>query len=127
MNVLTTIASKTNCDGYLTIHLNHSCPLTFARNVLIVKVISSKDFNVNEDKDMSYLWDLWYNAVWPKSTVDRFVTDVKELVERGLPDLGFAIETKQFDELKNVWKGWLVFLDRSLIHSSQTEKILKER
>ena len=49
-------------------HLNYSCPLTVARNVLIVKVISAHDFNVNKVDDFSYLWpkpgaagcgDLW--------------------------------------------------------------------
>ena len=46
MNVLTTIASHSVCDGHMTMHLNHSCPLTFARNVLILKVISANEFNV---------------------------------------------------------------------------------
>ena len=66
MNVLTTIASNSVCDGHMTMHLNHSCPLTFARTILILKVISANEFNVVED--ISYLWDLWYNVVWPKST-----------------------------------------------------------
>jgi hypothetical protein len=45
-----------NCDGYLTVHLNLSCPLTFPRNVLFEKAISARDLKVNEDKeDMRYL------------------------------------------------------------------------
>jgi hypothetical protein len=36
-------------------HLNHSfCPLTFSRYILIVKVISANEFNVNEVEDISY-------------------------------------------------------------------------
>ena len=129
MDALTTIASKTNYDGpiMMDVHLKYSCPLTFARNVLIVKVISTDDFNVNEVDDLSYLWDLWYNVVWPKSTLDRFVMDVKELLDRGLPNNWFFIKSDQLDELKDVWKGWLLSLDKKLIDSSQIEKVVKVR
>ena len=127
MNVLTTIASHSVCDGHMTMHLNHSCPLPFARNVLILKVISADDFNVNEVDDLSYLWDLWYNVVWPKSTLDRFVKDVKELVDRGLPANCSIIKSDQLGELKDIWAEWLLSAGKQLIEASQIEKVVNER
>ena len=125
MDALTTIASKTNYDGHLDVHLNYSCPLTFARTILILKVISANEFNVVED--ISYLWDLWYNVVWPKSTLDRFVMDIKELVYRGPPANCSIIKSDQLGELKDIWTGWLTSLDKHLTEPSQIEKVLKER
>ena len=129
MDALTTIASKTNYDGpiMMDVHLKYSCPLTFARNVLIVKVISTDDFNVNEVDDLSYLWDLWYNVVWPKSTFDRFVKDVKELVDRGLPANCSIIKSDQLGELKDIWTEWLLSAGKQLIEASQIEKVVNER
>jgi len=127
MDALTTIASKTNYDGHLDVHLNYSCPLTFARNVLIVKVISANDFNVNKVDNLSYLWDMWYNAVWPKSTLDRFVMDIKELVYRGPPANCSIIKSDQLGELKDIWTDWLLSVGKQLIEASQIEKVLKER
>ena len=36
-------------------------------------------------------------------------------------------KSDQLDELKDVWKGWLLSLDKKLIDSSQIEKVVKVR
>lgn len=129
--MLCTVASKTNINGFWHMHLNHSCPVSLARNILILKVISSDCFNVENVKDLSYLWDLWYNFQWPKSTLDRFTADIKELLEmfqRNLhSEFCFSMEGYQVEELLSIWKGWLLALTKSLTQSLKSEKILKER
>lgn len=124
--MLQTIASKSSNDGSLNIHLNHSCPFSLARNVLILKVISATNFNVNCAKDLKYLWDLWYNVEWPKTTLDRFSKDVKELIEIGLPEHNLDFDRKQLEDLKDMWKNWLSSLTK-LTKSSEIEKVLKNR
>ena len=125
-NALTTIASKVDDGCYLTIHLNHTSLLTFARNVAILKVISVPLFNVDNADDLSYLWDLWYNASWPQTTLARFVKDVEGLVEEGIPEL-HSLDTIQLCSLKNVWESWLWSLKGTLTQPSQMKNILKDR
>ena len=125
-NALTTIASKVDDGCYLTIHLNHTSLLTFARNVAILKVISVPLFNVDNVDDLSYLWDLWYNASWPQTTLARFVKDVESLVEEGIPEL-HSLDTIQLRSLKNVWESWLWSLKGTLTQPSQMKNILKDR
>lgn len=127
-NVLFTIASKNIGHGvHLNVHLNNNCPLSFARNVLVVKVFSAPNFNADAAGDIEYLWDLWYNAVWPKSTLDRFVVDVRDLIENGLPKCCFSMESSHIDELKEIFNGWLLSLKTCLTKPTQVTRILKER
>lgn len=111
----------------LNIHVNHACPLSLARNVLLVKVFSAPSFNVEKDGDINYLWDLWYNAVWPKSTVHRFAADVEDLIKGSLPECCFAMESRHIDELKETFSGWLSSLKVFLSKPTRVERILKER
>jgi hypothetical protein len=125
-NVLQTIASKTSKNGPLNIHLNHSCPFSLARNVLILKVISATNFNANCAEDFRYLWDIWYNVEWPKKTLDRFCKDVKELIDMGLPEHNLDFDSHQLKDLKDVWGNWLLSLTK-LTKSSEMEKVLRNR
>ena len=128
MNVLQTIGVKTIKDQHLCIHLNHSCSLSLARNVLILKVISALDFNVHTPEDLNYLWDLWYNFEWPKSTLKRFTIDVKNLIERGLPEYCGSLKCHQVDELQEIFSGWLSSLTSGkLTELPQMKRLLKER
>lgn len=125
-NVLLTIASKTTNNGTLNIHLNHSCPYSLARNALILKVISSPNFNVNCSEDLKYLWDLWYNLEWPQTTFDRFEKDVNELIKTGLPEHNLECDSNQLKDLKDMWRKWLSSLTK-LTKSPEIEKVLKSR
>ena len=125
-NVLQTISSKTSKNGSLNIHLNHSCPFSLARNVLILKVISTTNFNANCAEDFRYLWDIWYNVEWPTKTLDRFSKDVKELIDMGLPEHNLDFDSHQLNDLKDVWRNWLLSLTK-LTKSSEMEKVLRNR
>ena len=107
--------------------MNHPCPLSFARNALILKVISDPNFDVNKQEDVDYLWDVWYNAEWPKSTLDRFVQDVQDLIEKGLPENCNPLQRSQLDNVQHIWRGWLSSLKLIITVPSQKTKILKER
>ena len=129
-NVLQTIISKSNDDDTsLIIHLNHSCKVVLARNLLILKVISATGFNAHSQEDVNYLWDLWYNLQWSKSTLERFIEDVKSLIENGLPEEHcYSLDSSQLQDMKDIFQDWLSSSTGSrLTESSQIENILKQR
>ena len=128
--MLQTIISKSNDDDTsLIIHLNHSCGVVLARNLLILKVISATGFNVHSQEDVNYLWDLWYNLQWSKSTLERFIEDVKSLIENGLPEEHcYSLDSSQLQDMKDIFQDWLSSSTGSrLTESSQIENILKQR
>ncbi len=127
-NVLFTIASEVNSGvDLLTIHLNHPCPLSLARNALILKVISAPNFNVDDAIDLNYLWDVWYNFEWPQTTLDRFVEDVECLVAEGFPENSSSLDINQLNSLKDIWSSWLMSLRETLTQPIQMEKVSKNR
>ena len=124
-NVLETIASSKDAT-LMSVHLNHNCMFYFARNILILKVISATEFDVNNIEDISYVWDLWCNVKWPKSTLQRFIEDVENLI-KGLPKNCSGMKACQKEELKATFSDWLETLKTRLTKSLEIEKILKER
>ncbi len=111
----------------LTIHLNHPCMISCARNILIFKIISTPTFDVTNPQDIDYLWDLWYNLHWKEPTRTRFVNDVENLIDE-LPPYCISLTKSQLDNVKDVWISWLSTskLNPTAIESKK-EKILKER
>ena len=111
-NVLASVGSRNiNHDTILDMHLNTNSQLSLARNILVLKVISSPKFNSLNSEDLNYLWDLWYNASWPQSTVVKFLDDVKELIQLNFPEeLLFSLNDKEMSELKSTFNGWLSFI-----------------
>ena len=65
-------ATSTEKLNHVQFHLNDMNPSVVARNITILKIISASDFNPDDDKDMAFLWDLWYNTEWPDETKQRF-------------------------------------------------------
>ena len=78
-------AVGTDQNQYLHIHINDNNLAIISRNLLILKIISSPDFSPNKDDDLDYLCHLWYDATWPKSTLKRFMKDIKDLLNQPLP------------------------------------------
>ncbi len=131
-NVLQTVGFKKekSASPFLSIHLNHPSPLSLARNILIFQVISSATFDVDNKEDISYLWDLWYNLQWTKSTCTRFEKDVKSLMDTGFGSsnkLHFALNKSQKRELKNIVGHWSSAIKSELILPSQINGIKNER
>ena len=70
-------ASKLPDEKFLSIQMVDSHMIITARNVLIVHIILSTDFDAEKDEDLDYLWHLWYSFAWEDKTRKRFVRDVK--------------------------------------------------
>lgn len=112
----------------LCIHLNNPDPLVHARNVIMLKILSSSNFNPENQEDLGFLWDIWYNTQWPESSRKRFIKVLKDLLEDKLPaQLKFGASSN-FSKLKKILSSWLSI---SLKNQSQSElmikNILKER
>ena len=67
-------ATSTEKLNHVQFHLNDMNPSVVACNITILKIISASNFNPDgdDDKDMAFLWDLWYNTEWPDETKQRF-------------------------------------------------------
>ena len=116
-----------NAKNFL-IHLNDSNPSILARNILILKILSDMSFNPNKEEDLSFLWDVWYNAEWLEVTKKRFLVILNDILAGRLPDNVFVPDAYQLEHLKEVWSSWLVLCSKE--ESELTlfmQKIKKER
>ena len=117
----TAIGAKKN--QYLHIHINDNNLVVIARNILILKIMSTPEFNPNKKADLDYLWHLWYDATWPESTLKRFMQDIKDLLDQPLPQSIFIPESHiHIERLRNLWTEWL-----SLVQTTSVEQVLSER
>ncbi len=89
------------------IHINDASLSVIARNILILKIISSSQFDPNDDDDMDYVWDIWYNATFTHSTTKRFTKDVRSLLDDPLPTNSIIPKSSYLEELKAIWIEWL--------------------
>ena len=102
-----TTAIGANQNQFLHIHINDISLLIIARNILIIKIISSPEFEPNKEADLEYVWHLWYDATWPESTFKRFIKDTEELLSQPLPHNIFIPESSTLKGLRAVWTEWL--------------------
>ena len=109
-------------NQYLHIHINDVSLLIIARNILILKITSSSEFDPNKKADMDYVWHLWYDTIWPQSTLERFMQDTKELLDQPFPHNIFVPESSNLDRLKTVWTKWL-----SMVTTNSTQDVLVDR
>ena len=114
LNPLTTIGNGSFPNQNLHIHINDSSLAVVARNILILKIISSQDFDPNNTADMSYTWDLWYNTIWPESTLERFMKGIKSLLDEPLPGNIILADTSQEEKLNSIWRTWITNIDASV-------------
>lgn len=88
-------------------HLNDCNPLNVARNIMILKIISESKFNPEDQADLNFLWDVWYNAKWPEHTRSRFMVVLKELLDNQLPENAtVAVTNGDLLKLRNIWASW---------------------
>lgn len=106
----------------LNIHINDTSLAVIARNILILKIISCPNFDLSNDNDMDYVWDIWYNATFTLSTTKRFTEDVKSLLDNPLPTNIIIPKSSYLEELKTIWIEWL-----SRIKSTSVAHVLAER
>lgn len=86
-------------------HLNDHHPLILARNIALLKIISSSDFCPEKQEDFNLIWDIWYNIEWPENTRKRFVKVLINLLDGNLPD-NVIVPENGFSTLKEIWNSW---------------------
>ncbi len=107
------------------IHLNDVDPSLVAHNILILKITSAWEFNPDNQEDLSFLWDVWYNTEWPESTKRRFQLVLKELLKGSLPENVIISKSSQFQSLKKIWTEWLSLCSKSQADSNLLMKKIK--
>lgn len=73
---------------------------------MILKIISSQDFDTNNEDDVAFLWDLWYNAEWTEVTLKKFKSVLKELLDNALPENVVISKSECLQILQSVWRSW---------------------
>lgn len=85
-------------------------------------------FNPDKKEDLSFLWDVWYNAEWPEVTKKRFLVVLKDIFDGRLPENVFVPDGSQLESLKEVWSSWLALCSKEEAElTSMMQKIKKER
>ena len=77
-----------------------------ARNIVMLKILSASDFNPDDQEDLSFLWDVWYNAEWPEITRKRFKEALKQLLDGSMPENVVMTNSNQLQSLREVWTSW---------------------
>jgi hypothetical protein len=121
-NVFVPVTSRNGNTKHVEFHLNDSNPGVVARNIAILKVISMRDFNPNDREDLDFLWDVWYNKVWPETTKERFLVVLTELLE-GLPEPFVHVVISNSSVLKDLWLKWKADLGQT---TCESRKIMED-
>ena len=77
-----------------------------ARNIVMLKILSASDFNPDDQEDLSFLWDVWYNAEWPEITRKRFKEALKQLLDGSMPENVVITKCNHLQSLREVWTSW---------------------
>jgi hypothetical protein len=105
LKALETTASKSLNPRQLHYHINENNLANVARNILIVKIISSPTFDPMKNEDLEYIWEVWYGVYWSSKDIwDRFKKDVKSLMNGHLPETVELYPSKCLQLIKDVWK-----------------------
>ena len=122
-------------DAYKQLNLHLDC-LNTAKNILLIYIMLSDDFDPDNHNDLQYLWDVWYSFKWSKTTRNRFVNDVKQLMAGGWKSCGKIvlpcskdIDLQHYihDYLVGRWQSLLDLLAKNSSLPSQAIKIITER
>ena len=116
-------ATTTKNPRNLEIHLNYFHPSFLARNVIILKIVSSPDFNLVDNEDFGFLWDVWFNMDWPDKTRKRFLSVLKELIDEILPDNVSIPNNSHLKKLTNLWNSWYLV---SSLNETDSISLLKK-
>lgn len=93
-----------------------------ARNVLVLKIISANDFNPYDIADLSFIWDVWYNAEWSEITQKKFLLVLNDLLDENLPQNVLIPEACHLQKMKNVWSSWHTTASKD---QSESELLMK--
>ena len=118
----TTAAIDPKNGLYLDFHLNDINPSVVARNILMLQIISAQDFDTDNEEDIAFMWDLWYNAQWPESSRRKFKIALKKLMDGMLPK-SININGSSSESLQKVWNAWYTICSQT---ESQSHLLMKK-
>ena len=147
--VLQTVAGvKKICMNLL---INDDTALSLARNVAILSIISSPEFDPSDMDNIEYLWDIWYktsytftcyttkffktflkiryNTMWPEKTKVRFILDIEALLSSGsqMPANIAPLPLMTLQNLRVIWADWLLAINGSLSNTDNVVNIFCNR
>ena len=111
----------------LNIHLNDNdsnSGAVNARNILLTHIFTAEDFHPENDKDLLYLWDVWYSFLWNEETAKRFFKDIDLLLAHQLP-ISVNISKEDLSKLETIWTRWKT--TASNMSTSTISTIIKQR
>lgn len=97
--------------------------MVMARNIIILKIISAHDFNPDNQEDISFLWDVWYNNEWPENTRQRFIKVLKDVSNGTLPENVLIPQSGDFQKLKEVFNDWCPTISKT---PGESEHLMKQ-
>ena len=127
INPFRATAAGTSQKEGLHIHINDDNLSVIARNILILKIATGPDFDPDTHMDISYVWDVWYNAIWPQSTLKRFLKDIRELLDEPLPQNIIIPNCESKLKLESIWKEWLCMVETVTVSDVLANRYAQEQ
>ncbi len=90
---------------------------------MLLSILSAPDFNPEDENDLAFLWDLWYNSEWPELTRKRFKTVLKDLLDGRLPENIIIAKSSHLEMLRAVWSSWQATSSQS---QSESDLLMKK-
>ena len=94
----------------LDLHVNDASPAVVARHILLLKIISSPNFDPENKENFGYVWNVWYDATWPESTQIRFTEHIEKLQYYSLVS-NISIPKSFYQEMRLIFTGWLTMME----------------
>ena len=123
-NALLTVAKLTDAYKKLNIHFSDDTDIVTARNILLVHIMLSNDFDPENSEDMDFIWDIWYSLQWTEGTRKRFIDNVDQLLSMPWTDGSKFIisDSQSIGIVQNILHFWLDMGSRQM--NPQTAKLI---
>ena len=107
-NALLTVSKLTVAYKELNILLNDDIDIHTVRNVLLVFIMLSDDFDADNPSDIDYIWSVWYSLLWTEDVRKRFLKDVGQLLSHQWAENGTIniSDQESIDILKKILYSW---------------------
>ena len=93
--------------GHLSFHLNDSDATVLARDVIILETAQTMDPDC--DRDVDFLWNLWYNLTLSSDDYKRLQTILKSLVSQEYEKSDLQFGSKDvFTEFLKIVRDWIL-------------------
>lgn len=90
----------------LHFHVSAKSATSVAHKILITHIVSAESFSPANQRDLDYIWNVWYNTQWSAITIKRFVKDVDQLLARQFSKTISIPNEEDFLKLSKIWNAW---------------------